>query len=66
MGHLLNFVEWPTDPPPDWWSMLLFEHGFIHRLLEIGYNDAKRQHDRIEAFFAREPMDQSSSVSLRS
>ena len=46
--------------------MLLFEHGFIHRLLEIGYNDAERQHDRIEAFFAREPMDQSSSVSLRS
>lgn len=66
MGGLLNLVEWRSDPPPDWWSMLLFEHDFIHRLLEIGYNDAKRQHDRIEAFFAREPMDQSSSVSLRS
>ena len=66
MGHLLNLVKWPTDPPPDWWSMLLFEHSFIHRLLEIGYNDAKRQHDRIEAFFAREPKGQSSSVSLRS
>ncbi|MFB6273551.1 MAG: patatin-like phospholipase family protein [Salinibacter sp.] len=66
MGTLLNVVEWDTDPPPDWWSMFLFEHGFIHRLLEIGYNDAKRQHDRIEAFFAQEPADQSSSVSLRS
>ena len=66
MGGLLNLVEWRTDPPPDWWSMLLFEHGFIHRLLELGYNDAKREHDRIEAFFAREPIDQSSSVSLRS
>ncbi|MFB6099084.1 MAG: patatin-like phospholipase family protein [Salinibacter sp.] len=66
MGHLLHLVEWQSDPPPDWWSMLLFEHGFIHRLLEIGYNDAKRQHDRIEAFFAQEPADQSSSVSLRS
>ncbi len=66
MGGLLNLVEWRSDPPPDWWSMLLFEHDFIHRLLEIGYNDAKRQHDRIEAFFAREPMGQSSSVSLRS
>jgi len=66
MGGLLNLVEWQSDPPPDWWSMLLFEHGFIHRLLELGYNDAKRQHNRIEAFFAREPIDQSSSVSLRS
>jgi NTE family protein len=66
MGRLLNFVEWRGDPPPDWLSMLLFEHDFIHRLLEVGYNDAKRQHDRIAAFFAREPLDQSSSVSLRS
>lgn len=66
LGGLLNLVEWRSDPPPDWWSMLLFEPGFIHRLLEIGYNDAKRQHDRIEAFFAREPIDQSSSISLRS
>ena len=66
MGGLLNLVEWRSDPPPDWWSMLLFEHGFIHRLLEIGYNDAKRQHDRIEAFFEREPLDQSVSVSIRS
>lgn len=66
MGTLLNVVEWQTDPPPDWLSMLLFTPGYLHRLLELGYNDAKRQHNRIEAFFAREPRDQSPSISLRS
>ena len=66
MGALLNFVEWQTDPPPDWLSMLLFTPDYLQRLLEVGYNDAKRQHDRIEAFFAREPVDQSSSFSVRS
>ncbi|MFB6232017.1 MAG: patatin-like phospholipase family protein [Salinibacter sp.] len=66
MGRLLNLVEWQADPPPDWLSMLLFEHDFIHHLLEIGYNDAKRQHDRIEAFFERKPIDQSASASVRS
>jgi NTE family protein len=66
MGALLNLVEWQSDPPPDWLSMLLFTPGYLQRLLEVGYNDAKRQHDRIEAFFAREPVDQSSSLSLRS
>ncbi len=66
MGRLLNLVEWQTDPPPDWLSMLLFTPDYLQRLLEVGYNDAKRQHDRIEAFFAREPMGQSSSVFRRS
>jgi hypothetical protein len=66
MGRLLNFVEWRADPPPDWLSMLLFTPDYLQRLLEIGYNDAKRQHDRIEAFFAREPANQSASVFRRS
>ncbi len=65
MGALLSAVQWRGDPPPDWWSMLLFHPDYLDRLLEIGYNDARRQHDRIEAFFAREPMDQSASVSAR-
>ncbi|WP_233993710.1 patatin-like phospholipase family protein [Salinibacter altiplanensis] len=66
MGALLSAVQWRGDPPPDWWSMLLFHPDYLDRLLEIGYNDARRQHDRIEAFFAREPVDQSASVSARS
>lgn len=35
---------------PDWLSMLLFEEAYLTRLIEIGYNDARRQRDRVEAF----------------
>lgn len=35
---------------PDWLSVLLFEPSYIDRLLDIGYHDARRQHDRIEEF----------------
>ncbi len=35
---------------PDWLSVLLFHPDYIERLLEIGYEDAKEQHDRLEAF----------------
>lgn len=71
MGALLSAVEWQNDPQPDWLSMLLFNPGYLQRLLEVGYNDAKRQHDRIEAFFAGDPdpaaeADHPSSVSTRS
>jgi len=70
MGTLLSAVQWRSDPPPDWMSMLLFEPSYLQALLEIGYNDAKRQHSRIEAFFERTasaPSPQASeSVSTRS
>jgi NTE family protein len=36
---------------PDWLSMLLFERDYIFRLIDIGYEDARRQHGEIEAFF---------------
>lgn len=39
---------------PDWLSVLLFEPGFIDRLLDIGYHDARRQHDQIARFLAAE------------
>lgn len=35
---------------PDWLSMLLFERPYMERLIEVGYNDARNQHDAIEAF----------------
>ena len=37
---------------PDYMSMLLFQQGYIRTLIEIGYEDARRKHDQIEAFFA--------------
>ncbi len=36
---------------PDWLSMLLFERDYIARLIDIGYEDARRQHNVIENFF---------------
>lgn len=55
LGTVLNVMRNRQDGTPDWLSMLLFEPGYIERLLEIGYADAHRQHDRIHAFFARDP-----------
>lgn len=37
---------------PDWLSVLLFAPSYIDRLLDIGYHDARRAHDRIESFLA--------------
>jgi NTE family protein len=56
LGALLSAVQWQSDPPPDWLSMLLFKPAYLQALLEIGYEDARRQHYRIEAFFEREPI----------
>jgi len=36
---------------PDWLSVLLFYPDYIEQLLEIGYDDAQQQHDRLAAFF---------------
>ena len=42
---------------PDWLSVLLFEPAYIDRLLDIGYHDARRQHDRIAQFLAQGRLD---------
>jgi NTE family protein len=55
LGTVLNVLRDRQQGTPDWLSMLLFEPGYIERLLEIGYADARRQHERIGAFFARPP-----------
>jgi len=36
---------------PDWLSMLLFEDDYIDRIVQIGWEDARRQHDRLTEFF---------------
>jgi NTE family protein len=35
---------------PDWLSVLLFQREYTARLLEVGYDDARRQRPAIEAF----------------
>ena len=37
---------------PDWLSMLMFEHDYVNRLMEIGYSDARQQREHIEKFLA--------------
>ena len=36
---------------PDWLSMILFDSGYTSKLIEIGYQDAKQQHESLAAFF---------------
>ncbi|WP_218919343.1 patatin-like phospholipase family protein [Longibacter salinarum] len=40
---------------PDWMSVLLFLPDYIDRLMDIGYHDAKAQHDELEHFFSGIP-----------
>lgn len=35
---------------PDWLSMILFETGYMERLVEIGYEDGRTNHDRLVRF----------------
>lgn len=44
---------------PDWLSMLLFEKAYMHDLLTIGHEDARRQHDDIARFLDAGPEDTS-------
>ncbi len=50
-GPLAIFTKlFGRSKSPDWLSMLLFEHEYISRLIDVGYADAKEQHDRIAVF----------------
>ncbi len=44
---------------PDWLSMLMFEPEYILRLIEIGYDDAKMQHEKLQKFFTADEADRS-------
>jgi len=35
---------------PDWLSMILFESGYMERLVDIGYEDGRTHHDRLMRF----------------
>ncbi len=51
LGWMLRTFGGDVTERPDWLSMLSFTPAYIERLLEIGYEDARRQHDRIARFF---------------
>ena len=50
LGLLTRGLGTGETRSPDWLSMLLFEEEYLRRLIEIGYEDARRQHDEVEAF----------------
>ncbi|ARA92345.1 MAG: patatin [Bacteroidetes bacterium] len=53
---------------PDWLSMLLFDREYMATLMNIGYEDGRRQHDVLEAFFDEDapeaPLDESGALWL--
>ncbi len=55
LGLLSRGLSSDKTKSPDWLSMLLFDPEYTIRLMEIGYEDAHKQHSKIEAFLGPEP-----------
>ncbi|NNE46782.1 MAG: patatin [Rhodothermales bacterium] len=51
LGTMSRGLGGGQSKSPDWLSMLLFEPRYVQRLIEVGYEDGRRQRDRIEQFF---------------
>ena len=51
LGLLSKFLGTKDTSSPDWLSMLMFEDEYVSQLLDIGYEDARRQHNEIATFF---------------
>jgi NTE family protein len=54
---LISRILGGSSISPDWLSMLLFEEGFISRLIDTGYKDGRDQRDRIAKFLDRSTED---------
>lgn len=54
LGLLTRGLGTDETESPDWLSMLLFNRDYITRLIELGWDDAHRHRDQIEAFLAGE------------
>jgi len=51
LGWMLRTFGGEAAEQPDWLSMLSFTPAYVERLIEIGCEDARREHDRIARFF---------------
>jgi NTE family protein len=54
LGLLTRGLGTDETQSPDWLSMLLFNREYITRLIELGWDDAHRRRDQVEAFLAEQ------------
>jgi len=54
LGWMTRWLGTEETKSPDWLSMLLFDREYVSRLIELGREDARRQHDVLAAFFSSE------------
>ncbi|MEO0740599.1 MAG: patatin-like phospholipase family protein [Bacteroidota bacterium] len=54
LAHATRGLGSRQTKSPDWLSMLLFDRAYTTRLVDIGYADARAQHDRLARFFEYE------------
>jgi len=54
-GRLAQLMGARQTRSADWMSMMLFTPAYAQRLMDLGYDDARQQHQRIAAFLQMEP-----------
>ena len=49
-------VEGTPDRPNDMVSLLMFDRDYLEMLIQLGYEDARAEHDNLVKFFTGQPL----------